>query len=171
MLANENITLRQASTADSAFILELANQPAWKQYIGDHAIGTESQAQEYIEQKLHVMYKSHGFGLWVVETLDNSEAVGLCGLIKRDSLEYIDLGFAFLPKFWGKGFARQASELCLQYAFNTLNAPKVLAITNPNNHRCIRLLECLHFDYVKNYSHPESNEVLALYELYSHQGV
>lgn len=165
MLKSDRLNLREATKSDSDFILELINQPAWKKYISKHSIKTQEQACTYIEEKLIVMYREHGFGMWVVESTNETSPVGLCGLLKRDSLKFIDLGFGFLPKYWGKGFATEASALCLHYAFERLNTPKVLAITVPCNDRSIRLLENLRFSYKEEYFHPGSSEVLSLYEV------
>jgi RimJ/RimL family protein N-acetyltransferase len=165
MLQTKNFILREVVESDTDFILELINQPAWKKYISDHSIETPDQAREYIKTKFTAMYKDLGFGLWAVESISEKMPVGLCGLLKRESLEHIDLGFAFLPRYWGKGFAYETSVLCLQYAFEHLSAPKVYAITVPSNDRSVRLLECLGFSYKENYSHPGSSEVLSLYEV------
>ncbi|MEM1154533.1 MAG: GNAT family N-acetyltransferase [Pseudomonadota bacterium] len=165
MLRSANLKLREAAESDTDFILKLINQPAWKKYISNHSIRTPDQAREYIETKLIAMYRHFGFGLWVVESAQENLPVGLCGLVKRESLEHIDLGFGFLPRYWGQGFAYEASVLCLQYAFESLKTEKVLAITVPANDRSVKLLESLGFDYKEDYSHPGDDEVLALYEI------
>ncbi len=165
ILNSANLALREASSSDAAFVLALINQPAWKQHIANHSISTLGGAEEYIRDKLVSHYKLHGFGLWVVETKANSIPVGLCGLLKRDSLEHIDLGYGFLPNYWGQGFAHEASVLCLRYAFEKLEQSKVWAITTPANERSIKLLSRLQFVFKKQYSHPGSSDVLSLFEL------
>ena len=126
---------------------------------------TISEASDYIDDKLISMYKNHGFGLWLVVTIDNDIPIGICGLIKRDSLDDIDLGFAFLEKYWGMGFAYEASKVCLEYASLKLNAEQIAAITSPSNARSINLLEKVGFRYASEFSHTGSSEILSLYLL------
>lgn len=87
---------------DTGFILELINQPAWKKFITNHSINTPDKACEYIENKLIAMYQTLGFGLWVVELRAESRPIGVCVLLKRETLESVDLGFGFLSGVWGK---------------------------------------------------------------------
>lgn len=157
------LLLREASTDDSEFILKLINEPAWHKFISNHSVDTIEKASEYIEQKMIAMYQKFGFGLWVVEKIDDAIPIGICGLLKRDSLHNIDLGFAFLADYWGQGFALEASISCLKYAKSEIKAKKIVAITDPLNTRSVKLLEKAGFIYESNFSHPGSNDVLSLY--------
>ncbi len=159
----ERLVLREASIDDSEFILKLVNEPAWHEFISSHSIDSIEKASEYVEQKMIAMYQRFGFGLWVVEKIDDAIPIGICGLLKRDSLPYIDLGFALLSKYWGKGFAFEASMSSLMYARNKLGMQKVVAILNPSNTRSVSLLEKMGFLYESKFSHPGSDEVLSLY--------
>ena len=163
-LESARLLLRQATCADAEFILELVNEPAWKEFIADHGISTLEDAIEYIKDKLLAMYQATGFGLWVVEKKDEHRPIGLCGLIKRDSLEHIDLGFAILSKYRNQGFAYEASAICLEYACRELRTQTVLAIVAPSNTRSIRLLEKLKFRYNSEYLDPNSGAVLLLFK-------
>ncbi len=155
--------MREVSIDDSAFILKLINEPAWHEFISSHSIDTIEKASEYIEQKMITMYKKHGFGLWVVEKTDDAVPIGICGLLKRDSLHCIDLGFAFLEDFWGQGFAFEASTGSLMYVRSELKAQNVVAISNPLNTRSVKLLKKMGFIYESKFSHPGADEVLSLY--------
>ena len=159
----KRLLLREASTNDSEFILKLVNEPAWHQFISTHSIDTIEKATEYIEQKMIAMYQEHGFGLWVVEINGEPTAIGMCGLLKRDSLQHVDLGFAFLADFWGQGFALEAAIASLKYAKREIKAKKVVAITDPLNTRSVKLLGKAGFTYESKFSHPGSDEVLSLY--------
>lgn len=163
IVKTNRLLLREASTDDSEFILKLINEPAWHEFISKHSIDTIEKASEYIEQKMKAMYQTLGFGLWVVEKTDDATPIGICGLLKRDSLQYIDLGFAFLADYWGQGFALEASIGCLKYASNEIKSQKILAITDPSNTRSVKLLEKAGFIYESNFSHPGSDEILSLY--------
>ncbi len=155
--------MREASFDDSEFILKLVNEPAWHEFISSHSIDSIEKASEYVEQKMIAMYQRYGFGLWVVEKIDDAIPIGICGLLKRDSLPYIDLGFALLSKYRGQGFAFEASMGSLMYARNKLKMQKIVAISNPSNTRSVKLLEKMGFLYESKFSHPGSDEVLSLY--------
>ncbi len=163
ILQTDRLRLREVEVADAPFVLELVNQPAWLAYIAQHDIRTEQQAVDYIDSRIRSMYDAYRHGLCLVENRAQGQPLGLCGLVRREGLADIDLGFAFLPSAWGKGFAREASVACLQYAFATLGVSRVVAITVPENARSIRVLTALGFAYQSQYSHPGSEEVLELY--------
>lgn len=159
----QRVTLREASIADAAFLLELMNEAAWHKFIAHHSINTVAKAADYIEQKMLSMYHDRGFGLWLVELNAGSLPIGMCGLLKRDSLPAPDLGFALLEAYWGQGLALEAATASLVYAQETLALQQLLAIAKPMNHRSITLLEKLGFHYESGFSHPGSDEVLLLY--------
>ena len=85
--------------------------------------------------------------------------MGLCGLLKRETLNEIDLGFAFLPEFNGKGYAIESANAILDFARTELKLFKVLAITDNNNSKSIRLLEKLGFRFDKMIPWPASKDL------------
>ena len=165
----ERLVLREATAsdnnADADFYLALLNEPAWHQFIYQHEMNTKEKVVEYLEQKVIPAYREFGFGFWVVETKSDQQPIGICGFIKRDSLEHVDLGFAFLEAFWGHGYAFEAAEASLEYAKSELSDNKILAITLPENKRSSRLLEKLGFTLESTFSHPGSDEILSLYAI------
>lgn len=163
ILKTRRLILREVSLNDADFILELINEPAWHEFIVSHTINTREKAKVYIEEKLISHYKENHFGLWIVEKNDGLTPIGICGLLKRDSLDIIDLGFAFLSCHWGQGFANEAATASLNYAKNKLKANKIAAITSPKNIRSIAMLETMGFCYESEFSHTGSSEVLSLY--------
>jgi RimJ/RimL family protein N-acetyltransferase len=137
----ERLILRYFTPGDAAFILELVNEPGWKRFIGDRGINTLDDAGKYIETALLASYAKHGFGLYAVELKDERTLVGMCGLLKRDTLDDVDLGFALLSRFEGRGYAREAANESLRYAREQLGLRRVVAITTRDNDRSGRLLE------------------------------
>ena len=166
ILESERCLLREANVSDADFILRLINQDVWKKYISDHNINTPDLAIGYINDKLVSMYKQHGFGLWLVE-LKNADRtpIGLCGLLKRDFLGKIDLGFGFLEDYWGKGLAYETAKCCVEYASNTLKVEEVAAIVLPENQASTTLLDKLGFEYAEEIKYPGESQQLALYQL------
>ena len=163
-LETARLALRHLTPADSAFILELVNDPDWLRFIGDRGVRTLADARAYIEKGPMKLYECLGFGLDVV-ALRNGMPIGLCGLIKRDSLEDVDIGFAFLPAFRGRGYANEAACAVRDYAIEVLALERIVAITAPENDASARLLERLGFTYEKTIPWQSAGEVSCLYAL------
>jgi RimJ/RimL family protein N-acetyltransferase len=141
VIETERLILRELEAEDAAFILELLNDPAWLRYIGDKGVRTLDDARAYIRNGPGDMYARHGFGLYRVETKNDGTPVGICGLLKRETLPDVDLGFAFLPAFRAQGYAREAAVATLVHARNVLKIERVVAITSIDNENSGKLLE------------------------------
>ena len=150
IVVTERLILRQLVLEDAAFILELVNDPDWLKYIGDRGVHNLEDACGYIRKGPMDMYARYGFGLWLVELKGEGTPIGLCGLIKRDALPEVDLGFAFLKRHRGRGYAREAAAATLAHAETAHGLKRVLAITSPGNVPSIALLEKLGFGYERN---------------------
>lgn len=157
----ERLLLNEFAETDTAFILELLNTKGWIEFIGDRGIKSEEDARNYLVNGPMASYAKNGFGLWRVDLKSTGGAIGMCGLIKRDTLEDIDIGFAFLPEFSGQGFAFEAAQACMDYAKEKLELKRVVAITVPSNQSSIRLLEKLGLQFEKEIQ--EKDEKLFLY--------
>jgi RimJ/RimL family protein N-acetyltransferase len=140
VLSTERLVLRHLAADDADFILALTNDPDWLRYIGDRGIRTADDARGYIATGPADMYARLGFGLYAVELMEDRTAIGICGLIRRDWLEDVDLGFAFLPRFRGVGYAHEAAAATVEYARATLGLDRLLAIVSPENEDSVRLL-------------------------------
>lgn len=146
-LTTERLILSELTFDDAGFIHGLVNEPSWLQYIGDRGVRTLDDARDYLRNGPMAMYARHGYGLLRVTRRDDGAAVGICGLLKRDTLPDADIGFAFLPSYWGQGYAREAAAATLLHADDTLRLPRVLAIVSDANASSIRLLERIGFAY------------------------
>jgi RimJ/RimL family protein N-acetyltransferase len=143
VLETDRLNLRWLSTDDAEFILDLLNEPSFLQFIGDKGVRTIDDARDYILNGPVDMYNRLGFGLYLTELKDGGVAIGICGLIKRDALEDVDIGFAFLPKFWGRGYAYESAAAVMAYGKTVLGLNRIVAITSPDNYASGRLLEKL----------------------------
>ncbi|HSC48038.1 MAG TPA: GNAT family N-acetyltransferase [Gammaproteobacteria bacterium] len=139
------LRLRRLTLDDAAFVFELANDPDWIRYIGDRGIRDLDGARSYLTKGPLDMYARLGFGLYAVELKADGAAIGICGLIKRESLPDVDIGFAFLARYRGRGYAREAAEATLAQGQQAYGLRRILAIVSPDNDRSIRLLEGLGF--------------------------
>jgi RimJ/RimL family protein N-acetyltransferase len=141
VLETERLVLRRLSADDAEFILELLNQPSFLQYIGDKGVRNNDDAINYIQTGPVASYERFGFGLYLVELKDTAVPIGICGLLKRDTLPAVDVGFAFLPDYWSRGYAFEAAAAVMNYGREVLGLRRIVAITSLDNEASIRLLE------------------------------
>jgi RimJ/RimL family protein N-acetyltransferase len=161
----ERLVLRELSPGDAVFICELLNDPSWLRNIGDRNVRTPQEAERYIQDKIIASYKSLGFGMYLAELKNGGDPIGLCGLVKRDSLPDPDVGFALLPRFWNRGYALEATKAVISYARTELKLSKLLAIVKPDNASSIKLLERLGFCEEDVYRSPGGATDLKLYAI------
>lgn len=147
VLETDRLILRWLTPDDAAFILELLNEPAWIRYIGDKGVRTLDDAKNYILTGPMKMYSQFGFGLFLVERKEGSSPIGMCGLIKRDTLDNVDIGFAFLSRYQTHGYGFESASATLKYGYEQLDMERILAITSLDNHACSRLLEKIGMKY------------------------
>jgi len=145
VLTTPRLSLDRLAPEDAPFILALLNDAAWLRFIGDRGVRTEDGAREYIVNGPMAMYAREGFGLWKASLRDTGEPIGMAGLIKRPTLDDVDLGFAFLPAWRGGGYGREAAGACVGYARDALNLRRLVAIVSPDNVDSLRLLATLGF--------------------------
>jgi RimJ/RimL family protein N-acetyltransferase len=143
VVETERLILRRLSADDAEFIVELLNQPSFLRYIGDKEVRNNPDAIRYIQNGPVASYERFGFGLYLVQLRETDTPIGICGLLKRDSLPDPDIGFAFLPNYWAQGYAFESTSAVLTYAREVLRLERILAITSPDNDPSIKLLEKL----------------------------
>ena len=158
-------TLHELSLDDASFMLELLNTPGWIQFIGDRGVKTIEEARNYLQNGYLKSYRQHGFGFYLQRLKSNQAKIGICGLIKRDSLSDVDIGFGMLPGYEGKGYALEAAKAVLEYARTNLHIPRIIAITTPDNRRSIRLLEKLGLQFESQMEYGDAKEVLNVYAI------
>ncbi|MCH9649451.1 MAG: GNAT family N-acetyltransferase [Deltaproteobacteria bacterium] len=162
-LETERLRLRELTLADAPFALELVNDPSWIRFIGDRGIHTLDDARRYLREGPMASYAQFGLGLFLTELPESGIPIGLCGLLRRPTLDAPDIGFAFLPRFWGKGYAYEAAKAVIDWSEETHAFPLVLAITLEENRSSIRLLEKLGLRFEKPVRQPGDEEELRLY--------
>ncbi|MEK7316164.1 MAG: GNAT family N-acetyltransferase [Candidatus Eisenbacteria bacterium] len=163
VLETERLVLRWLAPDDAPFMFELVTDPTWIEFIGDRGLKTHEDARAYIVEKYVASYLRHGFGLYAVTLKDSGTPVGICGLIKRDTLEDVDVGFAFLPRFAGLGYASESAAAVMAHERAERGIGRIVAITTPNNVRSIRVLEKVGLRFEKVFRMPGDDEELALY--------
>ena len=141
VLETERLRLRRFTVDDAEFILDLLNQPSFLRYIGDKGVRTTKDARRYILDGPVASYTKNGFGLYLVQLKGSGEEIGMCGLVNREELDDVDIGFAFLPQFWGRGYAVESAAEVINTERQSLGLDRVVAITSPDNNASIKVLE------------------------------
>jgi ribosomal-protein-alanine N-acetyltransferase len=149
ILETERLTLREMHPGDAEFILGLLNEPSFIQNIGDRNVRTIEDATSYILNGPVKSYEKNGFGLYLIVLKETNESIGMCGLIRRDGLEDVDIGYALLPKYWSKGYAVEAARATKAYAKDVIGLKRIIAIVDPANEGSIRVLEKIGLRYEK----------------------
>lgn len=139
------LRLRTLDANDARFYLQLVNEPSFIENIRDKGIRTIAEAEQAIQTGHREVQEKMGFSLYLVERKEDQASVGLCGLVKRDDLPGIDIGYAYLPKYARQGYAYEANAGLLNYARDTLQLKELLAIVSPHNQASSNLLEKLGF--------------------------
>jgi len=162
-LKSERLILSEFTKNDASFFYQLVNEPAWKQYIGDKNVHTILDAEKYLENNIIPSYKKFGFGFYVVTLKEDNTSIGMCGLIKRDWMDYVEIGFAFLAQYRGKGYAIESSIATKKYAKEKLAISQIAAITDVDNEKSGNLLNRLGLEFDKLISYPGENKKCKLY--------
>ncbi len=160
-LSTARLRLRPMDEADAPFLLEILNEPAFIRNIGDRGVRTVEQAVTYMRERIIAQYERHGFGMGLVELTESGEPVGICGLIKRESLDDIDVGFSLLERYWSRGYAAEAATAVVNDARDVRKLARLVAIVAPHNTPSVRLVEKLGFHLEKKVRlTPDDDELL-----------
>ena len=162
-IETERLTLTEFTNDDASFFYDLANDPGFIKYIGDRNIRTILDAKKYISDKITPSFSLHNFGFYIVRLKEDNSPLGMCGLIKRDWMDYVEIGYAFLAQFTGKGYAIESSVAIKKHAKEKLNIPRLAAITDIKNEKSGKLLNRLEFEFDRLISYPGENKMCKLY--------
>jgi RimJ/RimL family protein N-acetyltransferase len=164
VLETERLRLREMGVSDARFMHELMNEPAFINNVADRGIKTIDDAARWLEQKILPSYKQYGFGFYGVELLDNTGAlIGICGLVKRDTLEDVDIGYAILDRYTGRGYAYESAKAMLEHGRRAHGLRRIIAITSGHNVVSIHLLEKLGLHFERMLHLPEFERPLMLF--------
>lgn len=163
ILETSRLSLRELRLEDKNFILDLLNTPSWLRFIGDKNVHTLDDAEAYLINGPLESYRKNGFGLWLVLLKEHNKPIGMCGLIKRDYLDDIDIGFALMPGFEGLGYGYEMAKATTNYGQNVLKISRLAAITDADNVPSIELIKKIGLRFEKMVITPEGNSV----QLYS----
>jgi RimJ/RimL family protein N-acetyltransferase len=147
VLETERLELHEFTPDDAEFVLRIVNEPSFLRYIGDRGVRTLDDARRYIADGPVAGYARDGHGLMRVVRKSDGAAVGMCGVLKRETLPEPDIGFSFLPEHWSQGYALESARAVMRHARGTLRLGRILAITTKDNEPSMRLLGKLGFRF------------------------
>ena len=149
VIETNRLALYQVTLEDAPFILSLLNTQGWLKFIGDRGVRTIEDAQNYIQDRFVKSYNTEGFGFYIVKLKKDGQPIGLSGLVKRPTLENVDIGYALFDEYAGKGYAFEATKAVYEFAKKDIGLKRIVAIVNDDNVKSIKLLEKLGFYFEK----------------------
>lgn len=165
VLETDRLILRHLGKGDAEFMLGLLNEPSFLRNIGDRGVRTVEQARRYLIDGPVKSYEQNGFGLYLVELETTGTSIGICGLVKREGLDDVDIGFAFLPDYWSKGYAFESAAAVMTYARETIGLRRVVAIAAPDNESSFKLLSKLGLEFETTIRLSGGDSDLSLYSV------
>jgi RimJ/RimL family protein N-acetyltransferase len=158
LLETERLTVREMTEGDGEFYLAMLSDPDFKQHIADRGVLDVEGAVANMRDRVFTSYDAHGFGMWLVCRRDTGESVGMAGLVKREFLKDVDLGYAFLPAGRGAGYATEVCRGIMDYAARRFGIRRLAAIVSPANRASIRVLERLGFEFTGQVQFPDDGD-------------
>ena len=164
-LETPRLALRRFVFDDAPFVVELLNQPSFIRNIGDRGVRNVDDAHRYLREGPMAMYEQYGFGLWLASRRADGVPVGMCGLLKRDILPDVDIGYAYLPAHWGHGYALEAARATLEHGARKFGLKRVIGVVSDHNDASIRVLEKLGMRFERMYPMHADEPEVRLYAL------
>jgi RimJ/RimL family protein N-acetyltransferase len=164
-LETSRLTLRRFTLDDAAFVLRLVNEPSFIANIGDKEVRTLEDARRYLTAGPLAMYGEFGFGLWHASLREGGAAVGMCGLLRRNVLPDVDIGYAYLPEYWGRGLAHEAAAAVLQHAARRFALRRVIGVVSEGNAGSIRVLEKIGLRFERKHAMYPGQPEVRLYSI------
>jgi len=162
-LETPRLQLREFGLDDAPFIMRLLNEPSFIEFIGDRGVRSREDAERYLRAGPMASYRDNGHGLLRLSLREDDAPIGMCGLVKRDTLPHPDIGFALLPDHWGRGYITEAAEAALRHGRETLGLHTILGITTPHNLRSIKVLRKLGLNFIEEKPLGERPEPLRVF--------
>ena len=163
VMSTDRLLINRITLDDAGFILKLMNDKDWIKNIGDRGIRTIKEAEEYIKTRFLKTYNEVGFGFYGLILKNTQQIIGIAGLVDRDGIDHVDIGYGMLPEFRGKGYAFEATKAIYDYGYKDLKLDKIVAIVNPDNPGSIKLLSKLGLEFEKMIRLPDEEIEIMLF--------
>ncbi len=162
-IETKRLILREITVEDAEFVLRLVNESSFVANIGDKGLSNQNDAERFILEGYWTNQERSGYGMFIVELKGEGEPIGSCGLLYRKVLDVTDIGFAFLPEYWNRGFAYEAAIAILEYGHSTLGVNKIVGLTSEDNLGSIKLLKKLGMEFEKTVKMSDDDPGTVLY--------
>ena len=149
-LESDRLLIRPFQLGDEKAMYELNSNPLVQKYTGDTMIHSVEEAKTLLENVVFKDYQEHGYGRLAVIYKPDNKLIGFTGFkylpeTNGDS----DLGYRFLPEYWGKGIATESSKMSLKYGFEDLKLEKIIGFTEIENGASTTVLKKMGFKLTK----------------------
>jgi len=163
IVETKRLIFREINVEDAEFVLRLVNEPSFVSNIGDKGLKNLHDTERFILEGYWTNQERSGYGMFLVELKGGGDPIGSCGLLYRKVLNMTDIGFAFLPEFWNRGFAYEDAEAIMKYGHTTLGVKKIVGLTSEDNLGSINLLKKLGMDFEKTVKMSDDDTGTVLY--------
>lgn len=167
-ITTTRLLIRKFKVDDAPFMLNLLNDPGWIKNIGDRGVRTLHDCELYIQDRIIRPYKEQGFGMYLVALRDGQKeglSLGSCGLVKRQGLDHVDIGFAFLEAHCGQGYGSESAQAIVGKAKTAFGLSKLVGITTEVNIPSQKLLIKLGMHYHSTITIPNIPGVSKYFEM------
>lgn len=148
LIETERLILREITLDDKEALFQLHADPSVQKYTGEPVVKSMEEIEKAIEGRI-ADYKKYGFGRWATILKSGNQFVGWAGLAYLPEFDEIDLGYRFLPEYWGLGIATEVSLAILKYGFDTLQLKRIIAIALKEHKASIRVMEKVGMEFDK----------------------
>jgi len=157
------LRIRELTVDDTEFILGLVNEPSFLENIGDKGVRNLEDARQFILEGPWASHRERGYGQFLVELKEGGDPIGVSGLLYREALDVSDIGCAFMPQYWRRGYAFEAACAVMEYGRSTLGIETIVGLTSKDNLASIKALEKLGMSFEKMVKISDDDPGTALY--------
>ena len=164
-LETERLSLRRFTLEDVPALYELGSRPEIIRYVGNRPIASLAAARENLIANPLRDYAVHGFGRLACVWKASGAVIGFCGVKHLDEFGENELGYRFLPEYWGRGLATEAGRAVIGHARSVLGLRRLVSLIHPDNHASKNVARKCGFRHEKNVV--ESSDPGVSLELYA----
>ncbi len=165
LIETARLELGAITVDDAEIMLAIWNDPTFIQNVSDRGVRTLDEAKVAVAEGAARMFDEYGYGPYWLALKSDGSRIGICGLFKRDNLAHPDIGFALLPDWVGKGYAKEAAFAVRDYARDVLKLPALTAIVSPDNAASVGLIRKLGMSFERMVTMPGDDDAIALYSM------
>lgn len=162
-IETERLILREMLPSDDEGMFELDSNPEVHRFLGNKPVKNIEESRLMI-QNLRKQYAENGTGRWAVILKETNQFIGWSGIkFIKDSVnnrhDFYEIGYRFMQKHWGKGYATEAGLAFIDFAFNELKVENLYAYANAQNEGSRNILEKLGMQYVNSFEYEGEDHV------------